>query len=111
MEFYFFQAMEIHGKVMEIKRHPLAKRHFSFLLSSISIEGYVYVIRSNFGVFHSFLYCDWNLVHNSQIKTGGGYLYLLECSWYMSLSCHETLNGSLILKLWSWRSRGNNIEI
>ena len=53
-------------KVMEIKRHPFAKRHCSFLSSSISIQGYVFVIRSNFGVFHVFLYCDWNLVSGSQ---------------------------------------------
>ena len=57
---------KIHKKSLEIKRHPLAKRHCSFLSSSISIQGYVYVIRSNFGVFHILLYCDWNLVHGSQ---------------------------------------------
>ena len=40
--------------------------HCSFLSSSISIQRYIYVIRSNFGVFHIFLYCDWNLVCGSQ---------------------------------------------
>ena len=25
-------------------------------------NGVVYVMRSNFGVFHVFLYCDWNLM-------------------------------------------------
>ena len=75
MEFYFiskpgkimeidFRFWKIHKK--EIKRHPLMKRRCSFLSSSISIQGYVYVIRSNFGVFHIFLYCDWNLVRCSQ---------------------------------------------
>ena len=44
------------------------KRCCSFLSSCISIQGYVYVIRSNFGVFHIFLYCDWNLVSGSQRK-------------------------------------------
>ena len=53
-------------KVMEIKRHSLAKWHCSFLSSSISVQGYIFVIRSNFGVFHIFLYCDWNLVRGSQ---------------------------------------------
>ena len=53
-------------KVMEIKRHPLAKWCCSFLSSSISVQGYVYVIRSNFGVFHIFMYYDWNLVSGSQ---------------------------------------------
>ena len=46
--------------------HPLVKWRCSFLSSSISIQGYVYVIRSNVGVFHIFLYCDWNLVPGSQ---------------------------------------------
>ena len=54
------------GKFMEIKNHPLAKRLCSFLSSSISVEGYIYVIRSNYCVFHIFQYCDWNLVRGSQ---------------------------------------------
>ena len=76
MEFYFFPGLEeswiltpffgIFVKVMEIKGHPLVKLRCSFLLSSILMQGYIYVIRSNFGVFHSFLYCDWNLVRGSQ---------------------------------------------
>ena len=68
----FFQAWKSHGnrlqvfenslKVMEIKRHPFRKQSCLFLSSSISIQG----IRSNFGVFHIFLYCDWNLASGSQ---------------------------------------------
>ena len=53
-------------KVLEIKRLLFMKQHCSFLSSSISIQGYIYVIRLNFGVFHIFLYCDWNLVSGSQ---------------------------------------------
>ena len=42
-------------------------------------------------------------------KTSLSYLPLWP--WYMSLSYHEAYKRSLILKLWSWRSRGKNIEI
>ena len=51
---------------MEIKRHPFVKRRSSFLSSSISIQGYVYVVIPNVGVFYIFLYCDWNLLSGSQ---------------------------------------------
>ena len=64
MEFHFFFYPDLEKswkltpgfgkfiKVMEIKRHPLAKWRCSFLSSNISIQGYIYVyIRSNFGVF------------------------------------------------------------
>ena len=51
---------------MKIKRYLLQKQHCSFLSSSISIQGHVYEIRTNFGVFHIFLYCYWKLVSGSQ---------------------------------------------
>ena len=57
-------------KSWKLKRHPLAKWRCSFLSSSISIQGYVYVVRSNFGVFCIFLYCDWNLMRGSQRQNG-----------------------------------------
>ena len=57
MGFYFFTCLEKSWKltpgfwkfikVREIKRHPLAKQHCSFI-SSFSIQEYVYIIRSNF---------------------------------------------------------------
>ena len=91
-------------KVMESKRDLLAKRRCSFLSSSISIQGYFYVIRSNFGVFHIFLYCDSNLVVLKG-KTGWS-----SWPWCMSLSCQKAYKRSWILKLWSWRNHGKVME-
>ena len=66
MEFHFcFPGLEKSWKLTPgfgkfIKSYGNFKRH------PLSIQGYIYVIRSNFGVLHIFLYCDWNLVHGSQ---------------------------------------------
>ena len=42
-----------------------------------------------------------------------GAIGLGRSSWpqYISLSCHKVCKTSLILKPWSWRSPGKNIEI
>ena len=82
----FGKFIKGHGN---FKRHPLVKRRCSFFSSSISIQGYVYVIRSNFGVSHIFLYCDWNLVYGSQRQKKSykyGLLHLPSWPWYMSRS-------------------------
>ena len=91
---------KIHKKSWKLKDILFAKRRCSFLSSSILIQGYVYVIRSNFGIYHIFLYCDWNLVSGSQRQNR-----------YMSLLCHEACKRSLILKLRSWKNLGKNIKI
>ena len=62
MEFHFlFSGLENPWKLKGI-----LLQNGSFLSPSISILGYLYVSRSNFGVFHVFLYYDWNLVCGSQ---------------------------------------------
>ena len=63
---------------------------------------------NRFGVFHIFLYCDWNLVCGSQRQKLAGARGLSRISRppYMSLSCHEACKRSLILRFCSWRCPG-----
>ena len=99
---------KIHKKSCKLKGIPFAKRRCSFLSSSISIQRYVFVIRSNFGVFHIFLYCDWNLVSGSQRHNWRVLVVSTAArgSRYMSLPCHKVCKRSLILNFRSWRSHG-----
>ena len=72
---FFFSR---HGKVMEIDSRFWKIHKKSWKLKGILFRNGIisfiqhfntmihYVIRSNFGVFHIFLYCDWNLVHGSR---------------------------------------------
>ena len=88
---------------MKIKRHPLAKQRCSFLSSSISMRGYVCVIRSILVSCTSSYTVTGTLCVVLKGKTGG---------WprYTSLSCHEACKRSIILKLRSWRSRGKVMQ-
>ena len=115
MEFHFFPGLEKSWKltpgfgkslkVMEIKRHPFAKQHCCFLSSSISIQG----IRSNFGVFHIFLYSDWNLVSGSQrqnhreLVASAGACGLGTCLFHAKKHVKKILNFKASVMEKSWK--------
>ena len=71
-----------------------------------------YVIRSNFGVLHIFLYCDWNLVLGFQRQDPAGALCTrreLMASVHIS-SCHKACKKSMEVMEKSWKKYRNLVD-
>ena len=74
MEFHFFsrpgKVMEIESRFWKVHKRSLKLKGILSRNSGVPffhpVFQYKDTFRSNFGVFHIFLYCDWNLVSGSQ---------------------------------------------
>ena len=80
---------KIHKKSWKLKGILLRNSAVCFFHPAFQYKDmHVYVLRSNFGVFHIFLYCDWNLVRGSQRQNQRELVALV----------HEGCKRSLIFK-------------